>query len=89
MSVTTEKTYGDLKDGDTVFVQGIPMEVSNLHMQQLEGGQAVRFTGTFDEKKHGWARGYSGRTYGAYPSVPCLVVMRRDKAKAKKPRLTR
>ena len=84
--LTKRITYGDLKDGDVIMLHGIPMVVSKLEKYMIAHNPTVdktpkltvRFTGTFDETKYAWARGYSGGTYGAYAWVPCEVMVSKE-----------
>jgi hypothetical protein len=83
-AATVQITYGDLKDGDIIFVQSIPMKVSRLEaVLEVTGTPPamisrtrIFFTGTFDEKKYAWAKGYSGKRYGAYDWVTCTIIER-------------
>jgi len=101
MQGTVQTTYGELKNGDIIYEHGIPMTVSGLERymvaknppDDMTGVLTVRFTGTFDQDKYAWARGYSGGRYGAYAWVRCTILQRRARSKQSrpsgKPRLTR
>lgn len=77
-------TYGDLKNGDTVFVQGHRFIVRDVRISGRKGepgpgkdvnaDDVIRFNGDCadaDDSIKG--TGYDGGVYGAYAFVPCTV----------------
>src|SRR5262245_25357850 len=87
MTTTTKRitTYGDLKNGDHVWIQGYLFEVVNLRIVSARmdsiheygpGRPVVRFEGRVIDPKSDIARTtYDGGTYGAYAWVPCVTAV--------------
>jgi hypothetical protein len=83
--MTKKTTYGELKNGDVVIVQGYRFTVANIHVAGRKGEQwtmhgepnradVIRFTGMTTDKSLAGTP-YNGGTYGAYADVPCWVVV--------------
>ena len=75
-------TYGEIVDGDLVYVEGYLFEASNVHVDVVAGGPAVRFTGrVVDERADIKGTGYDGGEYGGRPDIRVAIVERASRAK--------
>lgn len=80
----TNTTYGQLKNGDVVIIQGYKFIVDKIRVSSKMGDNAsmhsepnradvIRFVGiALDSKLR--QTGYNGGVYGAYADVPVTVV---------------
>jgi len=79
-ATTVDSKYGELKNGDKIFLQGYLFEVTNIRLADtynIDNPKVVRFEGrcTSDERNDSIRNtGYNGGTYGAYPWVKCTIV---------------
>lgn len=87
---TTTTTYGNLQNGDRIFIQGYLFQISGLKVyppsagdnrddktKELYGDHTVQFTGHVVDPTSTIARtGYDGGAYGGAHKVPCTIVTR-------------
>jgi hypothetical protein len=80
------KTYGQLVDGDIVFIQGYRFQVADIRVSSKTGektsihgepnrADVIRFKGIALDPRLA-KTGYNGVTYGAYADVPVEVAER-------------
>lgn len=82
-NLTIIRTYGELKDGDIVTIQGYRFRIDGIRVASRAGekttmhsepnrADVIRFTGiALDSTLKG--TGYDGGTYGGYADVACYV----------------
>ena len=89
--MTKKTTYGELKNGDVVIVQGYRFTVANIRVASPAGAvdgihdapnraDVIRFTGMTTDASIA-RTSYNGGTYGGYADVPCWVVVDEPAAK--------
>lgn len=80
---TIIRTYGELRNGDEVYIQGYRFRVDGIRVASRAGekttmhaepnrADVIRFTGiALDPTLKG--SGYDGGTYGRYADLPCYA----------------
>ena len=80
-------TYGKLRNGSKIYIQGYLFKVTNLRRTKTPKGTVIRFKGvcTADERNDS-IRGtmYNGGTYGAYDWVRATIQTSPSKRAKKK-----
>lgn len=76
MRNTKTTTYGELKNGDKVILEGTVFEVAYLRRFDLSPGRtAVRFAGFVVDKNDAlYNTGFNGGTYGGYLDDRCTKI---------------
>ena len=78
MTDTKVITYGELKNGDKIYLQGKLFEVHNIRLVNGYNGKVIRFNGycTPDNRNNDIRKSmYNGGTYGAYTWVTCTIAI--------------
>ncbi len=79
-----QTTYGDLRNGDIVYVQGYRMRAHNVRISSRKGDKAslhsepntddvIRFNGKVVDAVDIKGTGYDNAVYGGYAFVPITV----------------
>ena len=72
--MSKQTTYGNIKNGDQVWIQGHLFTVSDLHTETVHGlSGVIRFTGTLPESDDLFHTPYNGGQYGGIISLPCTI----------------
>jgi len=75
---TQTKTYGELQNGDRVYIQGHLFQVASIVRGKVENVppvEVVRFIGFLDESDPLYNTSYNGGIYGAINELQCTVAV--------------
>lgn len=76
MNITRETTYGELKEGDRIWLQGHEFKVTDLTKTEEDGKTSIRFKGVCtSHASNDNIRNtmYNGGSYGAWSGITCAV----------------